>query len=155
MNLASKEIEERVRTLSDSILSGEGMELADLEYRRERNGWVLRIYVDKEGGVNLDDCSRVSHEIGRRLDVEDIIEHPYTLEVSSPGLNRPLRNEKDFFKYRGRVIRVKTFDPIEQRRQFKGRLRGVVDNKIEMEIDKGEIHIPLSNIAKANLEIEL
>jgi ribosome maturation factor RimP len=88
------------------------------------------------------------------LDVEDLIQNPYTLEVSSPGLTRPLRDEKDFMKYRHSLIKVKTLDPIENRRQFKGRLLGVSEKRIEIEIDGGVFQIPLSNVAKANLEFD-
>jgi ribosome maturation factor RimP len=88
------------------------------------------------------------------LDVEDFIQNPYTLEVSSPGLTRPLRNEKDFMKYCHRLIKVKTLDPIENRRQFKGRLLGVSEKQIEIEIDGGVFQIPLSNVVKANLEFD-
>jgi ribosome maturation factor RimP len=130
------------------------MELIDVEHRREARGWVLRLYIDKEGGVTLDDCSRVSQEVGRVLDVEDFILTPYTLEVSSPGLNRVLKREKDFVKYRDRLIRVKTFDPIGNRRQFKGRLLGLAENRIEIEVDGETFQIPLSNVTKANLEME-
>ena len=150
----SKEIVDRVRVLAEPILSGEGMDLVEIQYRREANGWVLRLTIDKEGGVTLEDCSRINQEVGRTLDVEDFILTRYHLEVSSPGLDRPLKNEKDFVKYQNRLIKVKTFDPIDKRRQFKGKLLGLVENQIQMEIDGGIIHIPLSNVAKANLEIE-
>ena len=150
----SKEIVDRVWAVANPILSDEGMELVDIEYRRESKGWILRLTLDKEGGVTLDDCSRVSHEVGRSLDVEDLIQNPYTLEVSSPGLTRPLRTEKDFMKYRHRLIKVKTLDPIENRRQFKGRLLGVSEKRIEIEIDGGVFQIPLSNVGKANLEFD-
>jgi len=152
--MMSKEIVDRVRAVANPILSDEGMELVDIEYRRESKGWILRLTLDKEGGITLDDCSRVSHEVGRSLDVEDFIQNPYTLEVSSPGLTRPLRTEKDFMKYRHRLIKVKTVDPIENRRQFKGRLLGVSENRIEIESDGGIFQIPLSNVAKANLEFD-
>jgi len=104
--------------------------------------------------VTLDDCTRVSREAGRSLDVEDVIQTPYTLEVSSPGLTRPLKTEKDFMKYRGRLIKLKTVDPIQDRRQFKGRLLAVSENGVEIEVDGGIFHILLSNVAKANLEID-
>ncbi len=152
--MVEKEITDRVRVIVDPILSDEGMELVDIEYRRESRGWVLRLYLDKEGGVSLDDCTRVSQEFGRILDVEDFIETPYTLEVSSPGLARRLRTEKDFMKYRGRLIKVKTVDPVENRRQFRGRLVAISADKVEIESDGGVFQIPLSNVAKANLEIE-
>ena len=149
-----KEIVERVRAIADSFLMNEGMELVELEYRREARGWVLRLTIDKEGGITLDDCSRVSQEVGRELDVEDFISAPYTLEVSSPGLTRPLRSEKDFIKHRNRLIKLRTVDPINSRQQFKGKLLGVSNNQIELEMEGGIVQIPLAKIAKANLEIE-
>ena len=149
-----KEIVDRVRAIADPIISDEGMELVDVEYRRESRGWVLRLYLDKEGGVTLDDCKRISQEVGRSLDVEDFIQIPYALEVSSPGLSRPLKSEKDFMKYRHSLIKVKTLDPIQNRRQFKGRLLGVSANQIEMEVEGEIFQIPLSNMAKANLEVD-
>jgi ribosome maturation factor RimP len=152
--MVEKEILDRVRAMVDPILLSEGMELIDIEYRRESKGWVLRLYLDKEGGVTLDDCTQVSQEVGRGLDVEDFIQTPYTLEVSSPGLTRLLKTEKDFMKYRHRLIRVKTIDPIQNRRQFKGKLLGVSEKRIEIEVDGGVFQIPLSNVAKANLEID-
>ena len=148
------EIVDRVREIIDPIVLNEGMEVVDIEYRRESGGWVLRVILDKEGGVTLDDCTRVSQEVGRSLDVEDIIQTSYTLEVSSPGLTRPLKTERDFMKYLHRLIKVKTVDPIQNRRQFKGRLLGVSQNGVEIKVDGGIFQIPLSNVAKANLEID-
>jgi ribosome maturation factor RimP len=130
------------------------MELVEIEYRREARGWILRLYIDKEGGVTLDDCTRISQEVGRILDVEDFILVPYTLEVSSPGLSRPLKSEKDFIKYRNRLIRIKTVEPIENRRKFKGKLLGISENRIEIELEERVFKIPLSNVARANLEID-
>ena len=152
--MMTKLIVDRVRAIADPVLSNEGMELVEIEYRREARGWVLRLFIDKEGGVAVDDCSRISQEVGRALDVEDFILVPYTLEISSPGLTRPLKNEKDFIKYRNHWIRVKTFNPVQNRRQFKGKLIGVTENRIEMEVDGGFFQIPLSDVAKANLEID-
>ncbi|MEW6377693.1 MAG: ribosome maturation factor RimP [Thermodesulfobacteriota bacterium] len=149
-----QEITDRVREIADSILSKEGMELVEIEYRRESKGWVLRIYIDKKGGVTLDDCTLVSQEVGRTLDVEDFISTPYTLEVSSPGLTRPLKSEKDFIKHLNRLVKVKTVDLIENRRQFKGRLLGISGSQIEIEMEGKVFQIPLSNVAKANLEID-
>jgi ribosome maturation factor RimP len=149
-----KEIVERATAIANPFLQAEGMELVDIEYRREGRGWVLRLTIDKEGGVTLEDCGRVSQEVGRSLDVEDFILSPYTLEVSSPGLTRSLKNQKDFLRYRNRTIKVKTLDPIESRRQFKGKLLEVAENGIHLEADGKIFQIPLSNIAKANLEID-
>ena len=148
------ELVDRVRGMIDPILSNERMELVDIEYRRESKGWVLRLILDKEGGITLDDCTRVSQEVGRSLDVEDVIQTPYTLEVSSPGLTRPLKTQKDFMKYRHRLIKVRTVDPVQNRRQFKGRLLEVSENGIEIDVDGGIFRIPLSNVARANLEMD-
>ena len=130
------------------------MELVEVDYRRESRGWVLRLTIDKEGGVTLDDCGRISQVVGRELDVEDLISSPYALEVSSPGLTRPLRSEKDFIKYYNRLIKLRTVNPINSRQQFKGRLLGVSNNQIELETEEGIVQIPLAKITKANLEIE-
>lgn len=151
--MVSGEVTDRVRAIVSPIVLDERMELVDVEYRRESKGYVLRLTLDKEGGVTLDDCTRISQEVGRSLDVEDFIQTPYTLEVSSPGLNRPLKTEKDFVKYRGRLIKVKTIDSIENRRQFKGRLMEISEDKIEIESEGRIFEILLSNVAKANLEI--
>ena len=151
----TQEMMDRLKAVADSLLSSEGMELVDIEYRREPVGWVLRLTIDKGGGITLDDCTRVSQEIGRSLDVEDFIPNSYHLEVSSPGLDRPLKNERDFIRFSDRRIRVKTMDPIGNQKNFRGKLRTCVEGRIEMETDGGIIEIPLSNIARANLEVEL
>mgnify|MGYP001218825670 CR=1 FL=1 len=148
------EIFERVRLLADPIVSSAGMEIVEVQYRREARGWVLRLLIDKEGGVTLDDCTLISREVGRNLDVEDFISTPYTLEVSSPGLNRPLKTERDYLKYRGHLIRVKTFSPVGNRRQFKGKLLGISNREIEIQVDQEVCQIPLANVAKAHLEMD-
>jgi ribosome maturation factor RimP len=150
----SEDIVDRVHAITEPILSNQEIELVDVEYRRESQGWVLRLYIDKAGGVTLDDCSRISQEVGRTLDVEDFIPNAYTLEVSSPGLTRPLKREKDFMKYCNHRIKINTFDPIENRRKFKGKLLGVSENHIQIEMEEGVFQIPLSNVAKANLDID-
>jgi ribosome maturation factor RimP len=149
-----QEVIERVHRLFDPVLLSEGFELVEVEYRREARGWVLRLYVDKEGGITLDDCAQISREIGRNLDVEDFIMTPYILEVSSPGLTRSLKTEKDFMKYRDHLVKVTTNQPIENRRQIMGRLRGVEQEQIQIEVDGKVFLVPLSFIAKANLDIE-
>jgi len=150
----TQEIIDRVKAISDSILISEGMDLVEVEFRREAGGWVLRLTLDKSGGVTLDDCTRMSREIGRSLDVEDFIENPYHLEVSSPGLDRSLKNERDFIRFSERRIKVKTMEPIGKQKSFKGKLLKCVEGRIEMETDEGIVEIPLPNIARANLEVE-
>ena len=152
--MLNDEVSEKVKTIANPILSAEGLELVDVEYRRESRGWILRLYIDKEGGITVDDCARTSREIGRTLDVEDLIPTAYTLEVSSPGLTRPLKDVKDFLKYRNRLIKVRTFAPVGGQRQFKGRLLGFSEKGIQVETEGRIVEIPLSNVAKANLEVE-
>jgi len=149
-----QDVIERVHRLVDPVLLSGGLELVEVEYRREARGWVLRLYVDKEGGITLDDCAQISREIGRNLDVEDFITTPYILEVSSPGLTRSLKTEKDFMRYRDCLVKVRTNQPVENRRQFTGRLRGVAEEGIQIEVDGKVFLLPLSFIAKANLDIE-
>ncbi len=151
----SGEIIPRIMKMVTPILSDEGMECVDIEYRRESQGWVLRLYIDKEGGVTLDDCARINQKVGRLLDVEDPIETPYHLEVSSPGLRRPLKTERDFVKYQQRLVYVRTHEPVRNRRQFKGRLLRVIPGGIELDIEGEPFQIPFENIYKARLELEL
>ncbi|MEJ2067022.1 MAG: ribosome maturation factor RimP [Deltaproteobacteria bacterium] len=146
----------RVETILGPLLDAEGFSLVDVEYKRERRGWVLRVFIDKESGVTLDDCARVSREFGQLLDVEDIIPTSYQLEVSSPGLDRPLKKEEDFVKYSGRKVRIKTKEQVSGRRNFKGALLGCTEGKVMVKVEgSGVFTIPFSAILKANLEIEL
>jgi ribosome maturation factor RimP len=146
----------RVETILGPLLDAEGFSLVDVEYKRERGGWILRVFIDKEGGVTLDDCARVSREFGQLLDVEDIIPTSYQLEVSSPGLDRPLKKEEDFVKYSGRKVRIKTKEQVSGRRNFKGALLGCTEGKVMVKVEgSGVFMIPFSAILKANLEIEL
>jgi ribosome maturation factor RimP len=96
MNTVSKVAVEKLEGLVADLLKSEGLELTDLAFRKEARGWVLRIFMDKPGGVTLDDCTEISRQLGDQIEVEDLIPHSYTLEVSSPGLERPLKKEKDF-----------------------------------------------------------
>ena len=145
---------EEVRQVAEPILQSEGLELVDLEYQREVQGWVLRFYIDREGGVTVEDCVEVSGELGAVLEVRDLIANPYVLEVSSPGLTRPLKKPEDFNKFQNRLVKMKTFEPIEGRRNFKGILLGLEGEKVRLKMEGQLYEIPLEGIAKANLEIE-
>ena len=118
---------------------------------------TLRIYIDRpEGGnVSIDDCTRASRDIGTALDVADLLHVPYSLEVSSPGLDRPLRREKDFARFAGKRARLRVRDPIDGRRNFAGTLKGVEDGRVAIECDGQVYRLPLSELAKANLEMEI
>jgi ribosome maturation factor RimP len=152
----ASEIVERVRALAEPILADRGLELVDVEFRREAQGWVLRLYMDRPGGVTLEDCRQVSEELGDHLDVEEVIAHSYHLEVSSPGLDRPLTRDADFVLFAGRAVRVRSRDPIEGQRNFCGRLRGLAEGAVLLEMADGrQVRIPRDLIEKARLEIEL
>ncbi len=150
-----KELERAVSEMVEPIVISQGMELVDVEYKREARGWVLRIYIDKNGGVSLDDCALVSNEVGTVIDVEDLFQSPYTFEVSSPGLNRILKKERDFMRFKDRSVRIRTHNAIGKRRNFKGRLLGCTKGLIQIEVGGQVLHIPLSDVVKANLEFEL
>jgi ribosome maturation factor RimP len=138
------------------LLKAEGLSLVDIGYQREQAGWVLRVLIDREQGISLTDCARVSREFGQLLDMEDFIPSSYRLEVSSPGLDRPLKKEADFIKYTGRRVRIKTKDQITGRRNFKGALLGCSEGKVMVQVDGSEVFaIPLFAIIKANLELEV
>jgi len=144
-------IAESVRRIVTPVLASEGMELIDIEYRREGRGWVLRLFIDKKGGVTLDDCTNVSHQIGDLIEVKDIIDHPYTLEVSSPGLNRPLKNISDFERFKGKKVKIKARKLIDGRRNFRGTLMGYHQGTVRIAIDSEIYKIPYKEIIKANV----
>jgi len=146
--------------IAGPLLSSLGIELVDLEYRREGRMMVLRLFIDREGGVTLDDCTKVSRELSEILDVEDFIRGRYTLEVSSPGLNRPLTKAADYERYRGRLVRIRTFELLADdagnpRKTFTGELLGLEDGVVRLQLREGQTAgIPVDKVAKANLEFE-
>jgi ribosome maturation factor RimP len=147
---------ERVRHLTEPILADRGLTLVEVEFQRESRGWILRLYMDRPGGVTLDDCQKVSEELGDHLDIADVIDWPYHLEVSSPGLDRPLTRDADFVDYAGKAARITTHEPIEGQRNFRGRLAGLADGAVLLDLADGrQARIPRGLIAKARLEIEL
>lgn len=143
-----------VEKLVAPILEGEGLELIEIQYRRENRGWVLRLFIDKEGGVTLDDCQRVSEELSAVLDVEDLIEHSYILEVSSPGLDRPLRREGDFERFKGKRVRISLKEVREGRRHLEGYLLGLREGMVGLDVEGRVIEIPFASIKRANLKYE-
>jgi ribosome maturation factor RimP len=152
--LKSEKLLQEIREVVEPVLQSQGFELVDLEYQRESRGWVLRIFMDREGGVTLDDCSGVSHEVGAVLEVKDVIPNAYVLEVSSPGLTRPLKKPEDFNRFRNQLVKIKLFQPLDGRRNFKGTLLGLEVETVRLEADGQVFEIPLQSIAKANLEID-
>jgi ribosome maturation factor RimP len=147
-------ITRQVTDLIEPTLKDMGFELVDVEYLSRLGKWVLRLYIDKEGGVTLDDCAQVSREIGDLIDVKDIIIHKYVLEVSSPGLDRPLKKEKDFEHAIGKKIKVKTVAPVEGRRNYTGYLTNFQKGILYMELENGPVSLPWKEVEKANLVYE-
>ena len=131
-------VTQRVRQFAESLLPTMDLELYDVQYRREGSGWVLRIIIDREGGVTLEDCSRVSRETSDFLDVEDLIEHAYNLEISSPGAERTLRSLDECFRFQGQKVRIKLKEMIEGERVFVGELSGVENEQIKIQTEDGE-----------------
>lgn len=147
------EVIERVKSIAIPLFTELELELVDAEFRREAGGWILRLYIDKRGGVTLGDCQRVSEELSDLLDVENLIDHPYTLEVSSPGLNRPLRRESDFLRFAGQRARVTTSQAVAGQRRFLGVLKGYEDGRVVLEREDGTVvSIPYTLISKARLD---
>jgi len=142
----------RVEPLVRDVVEHEGMELVDVTYQREPHGWVLRVFIDRQGGVTVEDCGAVSSQLGDILDVHDVIPHRYRLEVSSPGVNRPLKTAHDFNRFLGSAVRVTTGVAIENRRHFKGLLCACDGATITLAIDGKDWQIPLRDVRKACLD---
>ena len=146
--------------LTEPYVRDAGFDLIEVTFGRESSGWVLRLFIDSprtESGASVtvshDDCARVSRDVSAALDVADSIPHAYQLEVSSPGLDRPLRREGDFARFVGESARVKMSDEggVEGRRNFSGTIRGAKDGRVEIECDGRSYQLPIDGIAKANL----
>jgi ribosome maturation factor RimP len=143
-----------IQRFIEPLLADLAMELVDIQYRREGHGWVLRFFLDKEGGVTIDDCAAVSREISAYLEVENLIDHPYHLEVSSPGLERPLKKKEDFLRFADRPVRIKLQEPLGDQRVLIGMLRGLEGDAVVLEMETGKIFLDRDNISKARLYIE-
>ena len=121
------------------IIAEKGLELVDLEFVKEGVNWYLRVYIDKDGGVNIDDCEAVSRALEVKLDEKDPIEQAYILEVSSPGIDRPLKKDADFVKYQGEIIDVKLYKAQDGSKQYQGRLLGLEDGVLSIEEENGNV----------------
>ncbi len=150
----SDDILYNVKELLDPLLRGKGLELFDVEYKSSGKRGVLRVFIDREEGVTVDDCALVSRELGTLLDVHDVIPVSYTLEVSSPGLTRPLRNPADYVRFTGKKVKIKTSSEIEKRKVFIGTLAGFEDGLVTVDADGARFEIPYGSIEKANLELD-
>jgi len=156
--IGQEPISEQARRVLEPVLQRDGFELVEVEWLRLAGRWTLRVYIDKAGGVGIDDCQAVSRTVEPILDVEDFIEPAYDLEVSSPGLDRPLRKPQDFERFAGQRVQVKGFGPVPDtapglppRKHWTGTLRGFADGAVAVDVDGVTHRIPLDRIAKAHL----
>jgi ribosome maturation factor RimP len=146
----------RIRELAEQVAASMGMEVVLVEVKGDENRSIVRAFVDQPGGITLDDCERFSKRLSVSLDVEDWIPSSYTLEVSSPGVDRPLVKESDFQRFAGQNAKVRTRMPLEGQRNFRGKIVGVTGGRLELEIAPGKrVGIALMDIEKANLIAEL
>jgi ribosome maturation factor RimP len=153
---------ERVRELAERVASSYGLEIFDVELKRERGQQVLRVVVDRPGpaakpeeSVSIDDCARVAEDLGTLLDVEDVIPTEYTFEVSSPGLDRPLRTADDYRRFAGRWAKIVTSEPVQRQTAFAGRVKGIEGEDVLFESEgKKLMKLPLRLITRARLEVE-
>jgi ribosome maturation factor RimP len=137
--------------LLEPVVTGLGYELVEIEYQPNPKHGVLRIFIDQPDGIQLDDCQEVSNQVSALLDVEDPIPGHYNLEVSSPGLDRPLNKVEDFERFTGEMVKIKTGMAIDGQRNFKGLLRGIEGDDITIEFDGKRVSLPLASIEKARL----
>jgi len=149
MNQITEKIKEIAKKITDSF----GLEIIDVTYRRERSGRILRVIIDAPGGVNVEDCAKVSRELNNALDVEDIFEDKYYLEVSSPGINKPLLKMEDFKSSIGKRVKIKLHKPQEGAKNLSGQIRDIRENLIILQVDNNDINIDFSNIKYARLDI--
>jgi ribosome maturation factor RimP len=146
---------DRIRQIVAEAVEGQGYELVDLELRGAGNSSVIRIFIDKPDGISHQDCGLVSEQVGTVLDVEDVIPYRYTLEVSSPGLDRKLVRESDYTRFEGRLAKIQTRIPLQHQKVFKGRLKGLRDGRVVLEGPQGNLQeIPMDVIQEARLEFK-
>jgi ribosome maturation factor RimP len=148
-------IEDRINGLAREVADGMGLELVDVELLGTGRRTLLRITVDRPGGVTVEDCERFSKDIGALLDVEDYIQAAYTLEVSSPGLDRPLKDARDFGRHEGERVKVEVKDKVEGRGSWTGTVEAALPDRARLSCDGKEVDIMYENILKARLEIEV
>ena len=152
---------QKVQEVVTPVVEGQGYELVDVEWKHEHGQWILRVFIDRREGatdpnVSVDDCANVSHELSAVLDVSEVIGPAYSLEVSSPGLDRPLKKEADFRRFVGQKARIRTRHPVgENRRNFSGRLLSVEAGKVRIDVGDQVCEVPVDDVEKANLVFEM
>ena len=156
--MVQKKVTAFVSELAAPLAGQLGLELVDVEYNKEGGSWYLRVFIDKEGGVTLDDCQSLSQKLENVLDSHDPIEHAYILEVSSPGIERPLKSIEDFMRFRGSKVTITTFKPQEGKKEHTGHLIDLAESTLILRDQKKKnknILINLQNVASAHLVAEV
>jgi ribosome maturation factor RimP len=153
---------EQIRAIAARVAASRGLEIWDIQSRREAQGHVVRVFIDRPGpaatpedSVSIEDCEQVNREMSTILDVEDPLPFAYTLEVSSPGLDRPLRHDEDYRRFSGRLAKIVVSEPVDRQKAFEGRLRGVENGEVLLEAPNGRMHrLPMRLITRGRLEVE-
>ena len=143
--------EEKISQIAEKLAEELKVELVDVEFVKEGSQWFLRIFIDQEEGMDLDTCEMFSRRLGEILDEDDPITQAYRLEVSSPGIERVLKKEKDFVRFNGEMVKISLFEALDGQKQLIGRLNGIQEGKIKIVVAEKEYEIALSEISKANL----
>lgn len=150
-----EEYEQKTEAILTPIVESRGFELVDVEYVKEAGTWYLRGYIDKPGGITVNDCEDVSRAFSDILDEQDFIEDSYIMEISSPGLDRPLKKEKDFIRSMGREIELRTYRPVQKQKEFYGILHAYDENSVTIETEEGKQKFDRKDIALIRLAIEV
>lgn len=151
--MAKKKITELVEELALPIVAAEGLELVDVEFKKEGANWFLRVFIDKDGGVDIEDCSRVSEKLSDKLDEVDPIQESYFLEVSSPGAERPLKKPSDFLRAVGKTVHITMYEPIDGKKAVEGVLQSYTDTAVVVGEGEQAVTVPLNKIASARLAL--
>ncbi len=150
------EVAKQIEALLQPIAAQLGLVAVDLQLHGDTKRTVLRVLMDRpEGGITVEECARVSERLGRQLDLFDLIPHAYTLEVSSPGLDRPLRTAEEFRQFAGRSAEVVVHEALDGQRRFRGTLLGVIADRVVLQVDDRQVQIPLARIGTARLVVEM
>jgi len=149
MTMTKTSVVESIIEIVEPILNDEALDLVDVEYKKLGKTWTLRIFIDRDQGITVDDCQKVSRQVEDMIEIDDLIANPFVLEVSSPGLDRPLKKEKDFLRFKDKAVQVKTFSPMENRKNFRGTIQDCKNKILFLDEESGLIEISLDKISQA------
>lgn len=153
--MSKPKVEDMISEIVTEIIQSTELELVDVEYVKEGGAWFLRVYIDKPAGITHEDCQKVSVRLSEVLDERDPIPGSYILEVSSPGIERPLKKPEDFIKFRGHKVRATTFSPVDGQKEFVGELESRTDESIVINLKDKQIALPVKQVARIRLEADI